>query len=140
MYNYFTNKIEAFDVEMGNSSSELIDYFLKRSQRGTAAIVGDNLHVGRQVAAPPIAKRLRRHVLNEDNGFSRLNEGFVGDCGGLRNGVVVVIYAIAMQVDGKIPKIAQLKPITMSRRVAVAVVRAFTGHVLRDNELGEGCD
>jgi biopolymer transport protein ExbB/biopolymer transport protein TolQ len=33
MYNYFTNKIEAFDVEMGNSSSELIDYFLKRSQQ-----------------------------------------------------------------------------------------------------------
>jgi len=32
MYNYFTNKIEAFDVEMGNSSSELLDYFLKRSQ------------------------------------------------------------------------------------------------------------
>ncbi|MGA2146056.1 MAG: MotA/TolQ/ExbB proton channel family protein [Bryobacteraceae bacterium] len=32
-FNYFTNKIEAFDVEMGNSSSELIDYFLKRSQR-----------------------------------------------------------------------------------------------------------
>jgi len=34
MYNFFTGKIEAFDVEMGNSSSELIDYFLKRSQRG----------------------------------------------------------------------------------------------------------
>jgi len=34
MFNYFTNRIEAFDVEMGNSSSELIDYFLKRSQRG----------------------------------------------------------------------------------------------------------
>jgi len=33
MFNYFTSKIEAFDVEMGNSSSELIDYFLKRSQR-----------------------------------------------------------------------------------------------------------
>ncbi len=31
MFNYFTNKIEAFDVEMGNSSSELIDYFLKRT-------------------------------------------------------------------------------------------------------------
>jgi biopolymer transport protein ExbB/biopolymer transport protein TolQ len=30
MFNYFTNKIEAFDVEMANSSSELIDYFLKR--------------------------------------------------------------------------------------------------------------
>ncbi len=33
MFNYFTSKVEAFDVEMGNSSSELIDYFLKRSQR-----------------------------------------------------------------------------------------------------------
>src|SRR5438045_5635485 len=32
MFNYFTNRIEAFDVEMGNSSSELIDYFLKRTQ------------------------------------------------------------------------------------------------------------
>jgi biopolymer transport protein ExbB len=34
MFNLFTGRIEAFDVEMGNSSSELIDYFLKRSQRG----------------------------------------------------------------------------------------------------------
>ncbi len=34
MYNYFTTKIEAFDVEMDNSSSELIDYFLKKSQKG----------------------------------------------------------------------------------------------------------
>ena len=30
MYNYFTSKIESFAVEMDNSSSELIDYFLKR--------------------------------------------------------------------------------------------------------------
>jgi biopolymer transport protein ExbB len=37
VFNYFTNKIEAFDVEMGNSSSELIDYFLKRTQRGAGA-------------------------------------------------------------------------------------------------------
>jgi len=37
MFNYFTNRIEAFDVEMGNSSSELIDYFLKRVQRQGAA-------------------------------------------------------------------------------------------------------
>ncbi len=35
-YNYFTTKLEGFDVEMGNSSSELIDYFLKRSQRAAA--------------------------------------------------------------------------------------------------------
>ena len=27
MFNFFTGKIEAFDVEMGDSSSELIDYF-----------------------------------------------------------------------------------------------------------------
>jgi len=36
MFNYFSNRIEAFDVEMGNSSSELIDYFLKRTQRASA--------------------------------------------------------------------------------------------------------
>jgi biopolymer transport protein ExbB len=40
MFNYFTNRIEAFDVEMGNSSSELVDYFLKRSQQRTAAARG----------------------------------------------------------------------------------------------------
>ena len=37
MFNVFTGRIEAFDVEMGNSSSELIDYFLKRSQQRAAA-------------------------------------------------------------------------------------------------------
>jgi len=36
MYNFFTSKVEGFDVEMDNSSSELIDYFLKRSQARTA--------------------------------------------------------------------------------------------------------
>jgi len=36
MFNYFSNRIEAFDVEMGNSSSELIDYFLKRTQARVA--------------------------------------------------------------------------------------------------------
>jgi len=34
MFNYFTGKVEAFDVEMDNSSSELVDYFLKRSTSG----------------------------------------------------------------------------------------------------------
>jgi biopolymer transport protein ExbB len=29
-YNYFTNKVEAFAIEMTNSSSELIDYFIKQ--------------------------------------------------------------------------------------------------------------
>ena len=29
-FNYFTNKVEAFDVEMDNSSTELIGYFLAR--------------------------------------------------------------------------------------------------------------
>jgi biopolymer transport protein ExbB len=36
-YNYFSNRLEAFDVEMGNSSSELIDYFIKRSQARAGA-------------------------------------------------------------------------------------------------------
>jgi biopolymer transport protein ExbB len=36
VFNYFNNRIKGFDVEMGNSSSELIDYFLKRSQRAAA--------------------------------------------------------------------------------------------------------
>jgi len=36
VFNYFTNRVESFDVEMGNSSSELIDYFLKRSQKASA--------------------------------------------------------------------------------------------------------
>jgi len=29
-YNYFTNKVEAFDVEMDNSSMELVNYFILR--------------------------------------------------------------------------------------------------------------
>jgi biopolymer transport protein ExbB/biopolymer transport protein TolQ len=29
-FNYFQGKVESFQVEMENSSSELIDYFLKR--------------------------------------------------------------------------------------------------------------
>ena len=37
-FNAFTNKIETFTIEMDNSSSELIDYFLKkRSQAGGKA-------------------------------------------------------------------------------------------------------
>jgi len=35
MFNYFTGKVEAFDVEMDNSSSELVDYFLKRTAGST---------------------------------------------------------------------------------------------------------
>src|SRR6266704_6963897 len=33
-YNWFTNKVEAFGIEMTNSSSELIDYFIKQSGGG----------------------------------------------------------------------------------------------------------
>jgi biopolymer transport protein ExbB/biopolymer transport protein TolQ len=36
MFNYFNGKVKSFDVEMGNSSSELIDYFLKRAQQSAA--------------------------------------------------------------------------------------------------------
>jgi len=30
-FNYFTGRVENFDVEMDNSSSELIDYFIKQA-------------------------------------------------------------------------------------------------------------
>lgn len=36
MFNYFNTRLKSFVVEMDNSSSELIDYFLKRSQKGAA--------------------------------------------------------------------------------------------------------
>jgi biopolymer transport protein ExbB/biopolymer transport protein TolQ len=32
-FNYFTGKVESFDVEMDNSSSELLDYFIKQSHK-----------------------------------------------------------------------------------------------------------
>jgi len=34
-FNSFTNKIETFTVEMDNSSSELIDYFIKKRSQGS---------------------------------------------------------------------------------------------------------
>ena len=37
MFNYFNTKVEAFDVEMDNSSSELLDYFLKKTQKAAAS-------------------------------------------------------------------------------------------------------
>jgi biopolymer transport protein ExbB len=36
MYNYFLNKIERFQVEMSNSSSQLVDYFIKNEARARA--------------------------------------------------------------------------------------------------------
>ncbi len=33
MYNFFLNKIERFNVEMSNASSQLIDYFIKNESR-----------------------------------------------------------------------------------------------------------
>jgi len=42
MYNYFLNKVDRFNVEMSNSSSQLIDYFIKNEARvraGSAAAV-----------------------------------------------------------------------------------------------------
>jgi len=37
LYNYFLNKVERFQVEMSNASSQLIDYFIKNSSRARAA-------------------------------------------------------------------------------------------------------
>jgi biopolymer transport protein ExbB/biopolymer transport protein TolQ len=38
MYNYFLNKVERFNVEMSNSSSQLIDYFIKNEARAKARV------------------------------------------------------------------------------------------------------
>lgn len=38
MYNYFLNKVERFNVEMSNASSQLIDYFIKNESRGKARV------------------------------------------------------------------------------------------------------
>lgn len=37
MFNYFTTKVEGLGIEMNNSSSELLDYFIKRSQASRRA-------------------------------------------------------------------------------------------------------
>ena len=39
MFNYFTNTLERFQVEMSNSSSELLDFFIKK-HGGSHANVG----------------------------------------------------------------------------------------------------
>jgi biopolymer transport protein ExbB/biopolymer transport protein TolQ len=33
LFNYFTNKVSSFGVEMDNSASELIDYFIKQNTK-----------------------------------------------------------------------------------------------------------
>ena len=38
MYNYFLNKVERFNVEMSNASSQLIDYFIKNEARAKARV------------------------------------------------------------------------------------------------------
>jgi biopolymer transport protein ExbB/biopolymer transport protein TolQ len=38
MYNYFLNKVERFNVEMSNASSQLIDYFIKNESRSKARV------------------------------------------------------------------------------------------------------
>jgi biopolymer transport protein ExbB/TolQ len=38
MYNYFQNKVERFNVEMANASSQLIDYFIKNEARAKARV------------------------------------------------------------------------------------------------------
>ncbi|MEA2601134.1 MAG: biopolymer transport protein ExbB [Acidobacteriota bacterium] len=37
MFNYFTNKLERLQIEMSNSSSELVDFFMKRQKNKHAA-------------------------------------------------------------------------------------------------------
>jgi biopolymer transport protein ExbB/biopolymer transport protein TolQ len=39
MYNYFLTKVERFEVEMSNSSSQLVDYFIKNESRAHGRVV-----------------------------------------------------------------------------------------------------
>jgi biopolymer transport protein ExbB/biopolymer transport protein TolQ len=32
MFNYFTNRLDRLNVEMANSSSELLDFFMKKAK------------------------------------------------------------------------------------------------------------
>lgn len=38
LYNYFVNKVDRFQVEMSNSSSQLVDYFIKNQARARARV------------------------------------------------------------------------------------------------------
>ena len=44
LFNYFTSRVERFQVEMGNSSSELVDFFLKK--HGESVGVGAHKQAG----------------------------------------------------------------------------------------------
>ena len=39
-FNYFTGQLERFQIEMTNSSSELMDFFLKKREAATHGHVG----------------------------------------------------------------------------------------------------
>src|ERR1700739_112348 len=53
-YNYFTNKVEAFDVEMDNSSMELINYFILRRGAKKQPAMAYKPQAGAQMAAPNV--------------------------------------------------------------------------------------
>jgi biopolymer transport protein ExbB/TolQ len=36
-FNYFTTRLERFQIEMSNSAAELMDFFLKKSEKAHAA-------------------------------------------------------------------------------------------------------
>jgi biopolymer transport protein ExbB len=37
MFNYYTNKLERLQIDMSNSASELVDFFMKRQRSKNAA-------------------------------------------------------------------------------------------------------
>src|SRR6202163_3067529 len=53
-YNYFTNKVEAFDVEMDNSSMGLINYFVWRRGARDKRAMAYNPTVGAQMSSPNV--------------------------------------------------------------------------------------
>ena len=62
-YNYFTNKVEAFDVEMDNSSMELINYFILRRGAKKVSRRTHGHHIGESgVTSRKPAARCRRQT------------------------------------------------------------------------------
>src|SRR5882762_7412332 len=53
-YNYFTNKVEAFDVEMDNSSMEMVNYFITRRAGGKKEAMAYKPKVGSTMSSPNV--------------------------------------------------------------------------------------
>ena len=62
LFNYFTSKVTSFSVEMENSASELVDYFIKQrskaaSRLSTLSLLGVSPDLRRSIAMGNASRR-----------------------------------------------------------------------------------